>query len=65
MANIFQVLEQKLAEEASAAHDFLISGGPKDFTEYKEATGLIRGLNVCQRIIQELQRKYDGDDDDE
>jgi hypothetical protein len=64
MATLFQVMEQKITEEIDATQDFVISGGPKDFTEYKEAIGGIRGLTISLRILKELQRNYEGDEDE-
>jgi hypothetical protein len=50
--------------KASSAENFLSSGGPKDYSEYREVCGLLRGLRSAHAIIEDLSRNYmDGDDD--
>jgi hypothetical protein len=61
---VFDVLRDKIEEDRSSAVDFLASGGAKDFTQYKEATGLIRGLETCLSHINGLARNYMDDDDE-
>lgn len=61
---VFDVLKDKIEEDRSSAVDFLASGGAKDFTQYKEATGLIRGLETCLSHINDLARNYMDDDDE-
>ena len=41
---VFDVLKEKLEDDKSSAQKFLGGGGSKDFAEYKEVVGLIRGL---------------------
>jgi hypothetical protein len=35
---------------------FLASGGPKDFSEYKEVVGRIRGLQLAIQTTKDLQQ---------
>ena len=61
---VFDVLDKKLADMQSQQEEFLFSGGAKDFSEYRESCGVIRGLTVTRREIQDLARNYmDADDD--
>jgi uncharacterized protein (UPF0297 family) len=55
---VFDVLKDKLNEQIESATLFLQSGGPKDFAQYKEAYGLIRGLQTAQQHITDLERTY-------
>ncbi len=61
---VFDVLKDKIEEQCSSAENFLSNAGPKDYAEYKEVCGLLRGLRSAQAIIEDLSRNYmDGDDD--
>jgi hypothetical protein len=42
----------------------LVSGGAKDFAEYKAACGIIRGLSLARMEIQDLSRTFMDDDDE-
>ena len=60
---VFDVLTQQIEEQRSASVKFLMTGGPKDFSQYKEVTGLIRGFETSISIIKELQRNQEEKDD--
>ena len=62
---VFDVLKSKINEDKSSALQFLGSGGAKDFAQYKEVTGLIRGLEACLTYVEDLSRNYMEDDNDE
>lgn len=61
---VFDVLNLKITEHTLSAEEFLTSGGPKDFAGYKETCGVIRGLNIALREVNDLSRNYMEDDDD-
>tara|TARA_X000001388_G_scaffold14343_1_gene8320 strand:+ start:941 stop:1138 length:198 start_codon:yes stop_codon:yes gene_type:complete len=61
---VFDVLSEKIKEDIDSTTKFLSSGGAKDFSQYKETTGVIRGLNTCLRHIEDLSRNYLDDDND-
>ena len=61
---VFDVLIQQIEEQKLSSTQFLITGGPKDFSQYKEVTGLIRGLEVSKQLIEDLSRNQMEDDDD-
>tara|TARA_R100000234_G_C4916646_1_gene142280 strand:- start:305 stop:502 length:198 start_codon:yes stop_codon:yes gene_type:complete len=60
---VFDVLKDKIEVDKSSALEFLGSGGAKDFAQYKEVVGLIRGLEVCNNHIEDLSRNYMESDD--
>ena len=62
---VFDVLKEKIEAEKVNATSFLTSGGPKDFAQYKEVTGLIRGLESSIFNIEALSRNYMEDDDND
>ena len=61
---VFDVLIQQIEEQKLSSTQFLISGGPKDFAQYKEVTGLIRGLEVSRQLIEDLSRNQMAEDND-
>ena len=61
---VFDVLDKKLADLQQSQEEFLSSGGAKDFPEYKESCGVIRGLTAARREIEDLARNYMEDLDD-
>ena len=65
MANtVFGVLIERIEEQKSSAIEFLTRGGPKDFAEYKDVCGLVRGLQTARSLVEDLSRSYMEDDDD-
>ena len=61
---VFDVLKEKIEADKDSAQEFLGNGGAKDFAQYKEVTGLIRGLDASLSYISDLSRNYMEDDDD-
>jgi len=61
---VFDVLKGKLEDDKSSAQQFLGGGGSKDFAEYKEVVGLIRGLEAGINYVEDLAKNYMDDDDD-
>ena len=60
---VFDVLMLQIEEQKNASIKFLMTGWPKDFSQYKEVTGLIRGFETSISIIKELQRNQEEKDD--
>lgn len=61
---VYDVLIQKCDEAIKSHTEFLADGGAKDFAGYKEITGVIRGLTLARREIEDLLRNQMEDDDD-
>ena len=62
---VFDVLNDKIQDQIDSATDFLKAGGPKDYPQYREAYGLIRGLEAAQQHIDDLARSHrEGDFND-
>ena len=61
---VFDVLNDKINEDKASALQFLGGGVAKDFAQYKEITGMIRGLDACKNYIEDLSRNQMEDDDD-
>jgi len=61
---IFQVLEERITEEIDIAQETMGGGSVKDFSEYKELCGLIRGLRTALREVRDLAKNFMEDDND-
>mgnify|MGYP005991527749 FL=1 len=55
---VFDVLREQLQSQIDNATEFLKAGGPKDYSQYREAYGLIRGLEAAQQNIDDLARSH-------
>ena len=61
---VFDVLKEKIEADKSSALEFLGNGGAKDFAQYKEVVGLIRGLEAGINYVEDLAKNYMDNDDD-
>tara|TARA_B110001454_G_scaffold109812_1_gene103153 strand:- start:564 stop:764 length:201 start_codon:yes stop_codon:yes gene_type:complete len=62
---VFDVLKEKLTAHKGASEEFIQSGAAKDFAEYREVCGVLRGLDTALREINDLSRSYSWDDEDD
>ena len=61
---VYDVLVEKITAHIAAVADSLASGAAKDYAEYRDLCGLIRGLETAKREVLDLSRNYMEDDDD-
>ena len=61
---VFDVLIKNIDEEISSARTFVCRGSPKEYADYREVVGLIRGLEACKRFVEDLSRNYMENDND-
>jgi hypothetical protein len=61
---IFELLNKKIEEQVNSHSEALVSGKSKDYADYRELCGVIRGLQTAQREIGDLVRKLKDDNDD-
>ena len=61
---VFDVLKDRIDGDISSAQSFLNAGSPKDYANYREVVGLIRGLEASKSYIEDLAKNYMEDDDD-
>lgn len=61
---VFDVLDEKYDEHIRSAMEFIADGGCKDFPHYKNLCGLIQGLNVAKRELNDLMRNFMDEDND-
>jgi hypothetical protein len=61
---VYDVLIDKCDEDIGASIEFLVSGTAKDYAEYREVVGRIRGLRLATQTIKDLSRSQMEDDDE-
>ncbi len=60
---LFEVLTDRIDDQISSSTEFLTAGSAKDFANYREVVGLLRGLQSSKAIVEDLSRNY-GDNDE-
>ncbi len=60
---VFDVLINKLNQRIDAVQDSLVSGTCQDFAAYKEQCGVIHGLALARREVQDLAKHLKDDDE--
>ena len=61
---VFDVLNEQIDAQISSAQVFLAAGSAKDYPNYREVVGLIRGLEASKRVVEDLSRNFTEDNDD-
>lgn len=62
---VFDVLLTKHEEDVVSSTQFLANGGAKDFAEYREVVGRIRGLQLAIQTTKDLSRSQMEDNDND
>lgn len=61
---VFDVLMDKIDDHIRLSNEFLVDGACKDFAHYRNVCGVIQGLSIAKREVQDLSRNYMDDDND-
>jgi hypothetical protein len=61
---ILELLNKKIEEQVKSHSEALVEGQSKDYAQYRELCGVIRGLQTAQREIGDLVRKMKDKTDD-
>jgi len=61
---VYDVLVDKITAHIAAVADSVASGAAKDYADYRDLCGLIRGLETAKREILDLAQQYMEQDDD-
>lgn len=61
---MLEYLGKKYSDEVKVIEEELGRGGARDFAEYQNLCGVIRGLLIAQREINDLMRKVKDHEDD-
>ena len=54
----------KLREKKADTEGFLSAGNAKDYAEYRQLCGLIRGLEAAEQLITDLAKRREQDADE-
>ena len=63
-SKFIEVLMSKLRERQTEFQQVLCDGGAKSYDHYKELSGTIRGLQLAQLELHDLERKLKDSEDD-
>ena len=58
-----EILHHQLEDRRKAVIEALGDGSAKDFSQYQQAVGLVRGLLTAQSLISDLARNMEMDDE--
>jgi hypothetical protein len=61
---VYDVLIEKHEEDVASSTQFLVGGGAKDFAEYREVVGRIRGLRLAIQTTKDLLRSMEDKEDE-
>ena len=61
---VYDVLIEKHEEDVASSTQFLVGGGAKDFAEYREVVGRIRGLRLAIQSTIDLLRSMEDNEDE-
>jgi hypothetical protein len=61
---VYDVLIEKHEEDVVSSTQFLVGGGAKDFAEYREVVGRIRGLRLAIQTTKDLLRSMEDNEDE-
>ena len=61
---VIEILEEKIEEQISLLVSSLSDGVAKDYAEYRDMCGAIRGLRTAHRETKDLVRKLKENDDE-
>ena len=63
MKTVYDVLIEKLEEAKVSSMQFLVDGAAKDYAGYRETCGYLRGLAAAARLVQDLAKAQEYEDD--
>ena len=58
-----EVISSQITDQIAQIQEFLGTGQAKDYAEYRESCGKIRGLIVAKQIVEDLVRNLENSDD--
>lgn len=63
MMDAFELLVKQLDEKIEQLSEFISSGRPETFEEYKKLCGEIRGLNIARGYTLDLKTRMENSDE--
>lgn len=62
MRDVLEYLSKKLKEEQEVIKENLATGKAKDYAEYQQNCGVMRGLLIASNMIAEMAERLDHDE---
>jgi hypothetical protein len=59
MVDVLNHLQKKLREEQQLMSEALAKGTAKDYAEYREMCGVVRGFIVAQNLVAEMAERIE------
>ena len=63
MMDAFEVLVKQIDEKIEQLQDFISTGRPETYEEYKKLCGEIRGLNIARGYTLDLKQRMENSDE--
>ena len=60
---VLEVISSQITDQIAQIQEFLGTGQAKDYAEYRESCGKIRGLIVAKQQVEDLVRNLESSDD--
>lgn len=60
---VYDVLKEKIDAYIESTQERIVRGGCDDFAKYKELCGVIHGLALARREVQDLAKHMEDNDD--
>jgi len=60
---VLEVISSQITDQIAQIQQFLGTGQAKDYAEYRESCGKIRGLIVAKQQVEDLVRNLESSDD--
>ena len=58
-----EVISSQITDQIAQIQEFLGTGQARDYAEYRESCGKIRGLIVAKQIVEDLVRNLENSDE--
>ena len=58
-----EVISSQITDQIAQIQEFLGTGQAKDYAEYRESCGKIRGLIVAKQLVEDLVRNLEQSDE--
>ena len=60
---VLEVISSQINDQIAQTQEFLGTGQAKDYAEYRESCGKIRGLLAAGQLVQDLVRNLENSDE--
>ena len=61
---VLEVISSQIDDQVAAIQEHLGTGQAEDYAQYREMCGKLTGLLLARRLVKDLQRNLEQDDDE-